>query len=192
MKAFLKNYLNYLILRCYMLINIKFYNKKLYPFFTFKVPLFYNKKEIKKLIYKIYNINFNNIKTMIYCKRTLKKSKKGVLKKKKFKKVILKLKQDSKLKIFNKLKIKANLEKLKIFNKLKINSNLEKLKILNKNFSELELEKLKIFNKLKKYFNYFNLGILKNFNKFKKCSKLDRLKIFNQLKKSFNLSIYKN
>lgn len=160
-----------------MLINIKFYNKKLYPFFTFKVPLFYNKKEIKKLIYKIYNINFNNIKTMIYCKRTLKKSKKGVLKKKKFKKVILKLKQDSKLKIFNKLKIKANLEKLKI---------------LNKNFSELELEKLKIFNKLKKYFNYFNLGILKNFNKFKKCSKLERLKIFNQLKKSFNFSIYKN
>ncbi|MFP3037361.1 MAG: hypothetical protein ACFS26_00470 [Candidatus Karelsulcia muelleri] len=59
-----------------------------------------------------------------------------------------------------------------------------------KNFSSLELEKekLKIFNKLKKYFNYFNLGILKNFNKFKKCSKLERLKIFNQLKKSFNLS----
>ncbi|WP_110503607.1 50S ribosomal protein L23 [Candidatus Karelsulcia muelleri] len=171
-----------------MLINIKkkFYNKKLYPFFTFKVPLFYNKKEIKKLIYKIYNINFNNIKTMIYC--NLKKSKKGVLKKKKFKKVILKLKQDYKLKIFNKLKIKANLDKLKIFNKLKLNSNLDKLKILNKfkNFSELELEKLKIFNKLKKYFNYFNLGILKNFNKFKKCSKLERLKIFNQLKISLS------
>ncbi|YCJ92428.1 MAG: 50S ribosomal protein L23 [Candidatus Karelsulcia muelleri] len=126
-----------------MLINIKkkFYNKKLYPFFTFKVPLFYNKKEIKKLIYKIYNINFNNIKTMIYC--NLKKSKKGVLKINKFKKVILKLKQDY---------------------------------------------KFKIFNKLKKYFNYFNLGILKNFNKFKKCSQLERLKIFNQLKKSFNLS----
>ncbi|XMD34127.1 MAG: 50S ribosomal protein L23 [Candidatus Karelsulcia muelleri] len=175
-----------------MLINIKkkFDNKKLYPFFTFKVPLFYNKKEIKKLIYKIYNINFKNIKTMIYCKRTLKKSKKGVLKRNKFKKVILKLKQDYKLKIFNKLKIKANLDKLKIFNKLKINYNLEKLKILNqlklKNFSSLEL--LKIFNKLKKYFNYFNLGILKNFNKFKKCSQLERLKIFNQLKKSFNLS----
>ncbi|XMD33622.1 MAG: hypothetical protein ACE19O_01225 [Candidatus Karelsulcia muelleri] len=32
-----------------MLINIKkkIYNKKLDPFFTFKVPLFYNKKEIK-------------------------------------------------------------------------------------------------------------------------------------------------
>ncbi|WP_110483001.1 50S ribosomal protein L23 [Candidatus Karelsulcia muelleri] len=167
-----------------MLINIKkkISNKKLYPFFTFKVPLFYNKKEIKKLIYKIYNINFNNIKTMIYCKRTLKQRKKGVL----FKKVILKLKQDYKLKIFNKLKIKANLEKLKIFNKLKINSNLEKLKILKKfkKFSELELEKLKIFNKLKKYFNYLNLGILKNFNKFKKCSKLERLKIFNQFQKS--------
>ncbi|YCJ94201.1 MAG: 50S ribosomal protein L23 [Candidatus Karelsulcia muelleri] len=178
-----------------MLINIKkkFSNKKLDPFFTFKVPLFYNKKEIKKLIYKIYNINFNNIKTMIYCKRTLKKSKKGVLKINKFKKVILKVKQDSKLKIFNKLKIKANLDKLKIFNKLKINYNLDKLKILNKlkNFSSLELEELlllKIFNKLKKYFNYFNLGILKNFNKFKKCSQLERLKIFNQLKKSFNLS----
>lgn len=173
--------------------------KKLDPFFTFKVPLFYNKKEIKKLIYKIYNINFKNIKTMIYCKRTLKKSKKGVLKRNKFKKVILKLKQDynlNKFKIFNKLKIKANLEKLKIFNKLKLNSNLEKLKILKKlkNFSSLELEKekLKIFNKLKKYFNYFNLGILKNFNKFKKCSKLERLKIFNQLKKSFNLSNIKN
>ncbi|YCJ93945.1 MAG: 50S ribosomal protein L23 [Candidatus Karelsulcia muelleri] len=181
-----------------MLINIKkkFSNKKLDPFFTFKfftfkVPLFYNKKEIKKLIYKIYNINFNNIKTMIYCKRTLKKSKKGVLKINKFKKVILKLKQDYKFKIFNKLKIKANLDKFKIFNKLKINYNLDKLKILNKlkNFSSLELEELlKIFNKLKKYFNYFNLGILKNFNKFKKCSQLERLKIFNQLKKSFNLS----
>ncbi|WP_110476834.1 MAG: 50S ribosomal protein L23 [Candidatus Karelsulcia muelleri] len=174
-----------------MLINIKkkFSNKKLDPFFTFKVPLFYNKKEIKKLIYKIYNINFNNIKTMIYC--NLKKSKKGVLKINKFKKVILKLKQDYKFKIFNKLKIKANLEKFKIFNKLKINYNLDKLKILNKlkNFSSLELEELlKIFNKLKKYFNYFNLGILKNFNKFKKCSQLERLKIFNQLKKSFNLS----
>ncbi|XZQ51475.1 MAG: 50S ribosomal protein L23 [Candidatus Karelsulcia muelleri] len=169
-----------------MLINIK---KKFDPFFTFKVPLFYNKKEIKKLIYKIYNINFNNIKTMIYCKRTL--SKKGVLKINKFKKVILKLKQDYKLKIFNKLKIKANLEKLKIFKKLKINYNLEKLKILNKfkNFSYLELEKLKIFNNLKKYFNYFNLGILKNFNKFKKCSKLERLKIFNKLKKSFNFNL---
>ncbi|WP_110493542.1 50S ribosomal protein L23 [Candidatus Karelsulcia muelleri] len=173
-----------------MLINItkKFSNKKLDPFFTFKVPLFYNKKEIKKLIYKIYNINFKNIKTMIYCKRTLKKSKKGVLKINKFKKVILKLKQDYKLKIFNKLKIKANLDKLKIFKKLKINYNLDKLKILKKlkNFSYLEL--LKIFNKLKKYFNYFNLGILKNFNKFKNCSQLERLKIFNQLKKSFNLS----
>ncbi|ADM90039.1 putative 50S ribosomal subunit protein L23 [Candidatus Karelsulcia muelleri CARI] len=76
-------------------------NNKKEIFYTFKVPIFFSKNEIRKYIYKRYKVTLYKINTIIYySKKINKKTNKGIFKGrlKKRKKVIIKLKRISYLK----------------------------------------------------------------------------------------------